>query len=130
VSRITTVPRYFETPETQSFPFNTNLRLPVKREIDLAVVEDFPMAQAPTDSVAAQVRRLAEAHNVTADLDAMSRMAVAIPRLAGDVVELDNVEQLLVNLKRKGILSKSEILILHGTYLQEKRRAKKRFETC
>ena len=102
----------------------------MKKEIDLAVVEDFPMAQAPTDSVAAQVRRLAEAHNVTADLDAMSRMAVAIPRLAGDVVELDNVEQLLVNLKRKGILSKSEILILHGTYLQEKRRAKKRFETC
>lgn len=87
------------------------------------------MAQTATDSVAAQVRRLAETYNVTAERDAMSRMAVAITRLAGDVVELDNVEQLLVNLKRKGILSKSEILILQGTYLQEKRHAKKRFET-
>ncbi|MHA6787650.1 hypothetical protein [Pseudomonas sp. FP2300] len=87
------------------------------------------MAQTAIDSVAAQVRRLAETHNVTAERDAISRMAAAITRLAGDVVELDKVEQLLVNLKRKGILSKSEILILQSKYLQEKRHAKKRFET-
>lgn len=53
-------------------------------------------------------------------------MAVAITGLAGDAVELDGVEQLLVNLKRKGILSKSETLALQGSYLQEKRRAKKK----
>jgi len=41
------------------------------------------------------------------------------------VVELDGVEQLLVNLKRKGVLSKSETLALQGSYLQEKRRLKK-----
>jgi len=45
--------------------------------------------------------------------------------LSGDVVELDGIEQLLVNLKRKGVLSKSEILALQGRYLQE-RRAQKR----
>jgi hypothetical protein len=50
---------------------------------------------------------------------------VSITHLAGDVVELDGIEQLLVNLKRKGILSKSEILVLQGRYLQE-RRAQKR----
>ena len=44
---------------------------------------------------------------------------------AGDVVELDGIEQLLVNLKKKGVLSKSEILVLQGRYLQE-RRAQKR----
>lgn len=84
------------------------------------------MTLTAPNSVATQVRRLAETHNVTAELDAVSRMAATITRLTGDVVELDNVEQLLVNLKRKGILSKSEILTLQGEYLQEKRRAKKR----
>ncbi|AXP04435.1 hypothetical protein ACN079_27430 [Pseudomonas sp. ABY48] len=84
------------------------------------------MTQTATASVATQVRKLAKAHNVTAELDGMSRMAATITRLAGDVVELDGIEQLLVNLKRKGVLSKSEILTLQGEYLQEKRRAKKR----
>jgi hypothetical protein len=52
-------------------------------------------------------------------------MAVTITRLAGDAVELDSVEQLLVNLKRKGVLNKAEIMALQGRYLQEKRHSKK-----
>ncbi len=84
------------------------------------------MTQTAVVSVASQVRRLAKAHKVTAEPDSMSRMAVTITCLAGDVVELDGVEQLLVNLKRKGVLSKSEILALQGRYLQEKRLSKKR----
>ncbi|UZE21490.1 hypothetical protein LOY67_15695 [Pseudomonas sp. B21-056] len=83
------------------------------------------MTQTATASVANEVRKLAKAHKVTAELDGMSRMAVTITRLAGDIVELDGVEQLLVNLKKKGVLSKSETLSLQGRYLQEKRRAKK-----
>lgn len=51
----------------------------------------------------------------------MNHRAVSITRLAGDIVELDDVEQLLVNLKKKGVLSKSEILALQGRYLQERR---------
>lgn len=77
-------------------------------------------------SVASQVRKLAKAHKVTAECDGMSRMAVTITRLAGDLVELDSVEQLLVNLKKKGVLSKTETLALQGRYLQEKRRSKKK----
>ena len=77
-------------------------------------------------SVASEVRKLARTHKVTAELDGMSQMAATITRLAGDVVELDGVEQLLVNLKRKGVLTKSEILELQGRYLQEKRLSKKR----
>lgn len=52
-------------------------------------------------------------------------MAVTITRMAGDIVELDGIEQMLVNLKKKGVLSKSETLALQGRYLQE-RRAQKR----
>lgn len=83
------------------------------------------MTQTAAVSVASQVRKLAKDNKVTAGRDGMSRMAASITRLAGDIVELDNIEQLLVNLKRKGVLSKSEILALQGRYLQE-RRAQKR----
>jgi hypothetical protein len=77
-----------------------------------------------TESVAAEVRKLARKHKVTAGRDSMSRMAVTITRLAGDDVELDGIEQLLVNLKRKGVLNKTEVMALQGRYLQEKRRSK------
>ncbi|EZP30939.1 hypothetical protein [Pseudomonas sp. RIT288] len=83
------------------------------------------MTRSATESVATEVRVLAKAHKVTADGDNLSCMAVTITRLAGDVVELDGVEQLFVNLKRKGVLSKTEIMALQGRYLQEKRRCKK-----
>lgn len=86
------------------------------------------MTQTAVDSVDAKVRRLAKAHNVTAELDDMSRIAVTVTRMVGDVVELDDIERLLVNLKRRGVLSKSEILTLQGEFLQEKKRVKKRFE--
>lgn len=89
------------------------------------LIEGLQMTKKADVSVANQVRRMAKAHHITAERDGISRMAVAISGLAGDVVELDGVEQLLVNLKRKGVLSKSETLALQGSYLQEKRRAKK-----
>lgn len=87
-------------------------------------MESYPMSK--TASVASEVRKLARVHKVTAEPDSMSRMAVTITRLAGDLVELDGVEQLLVNLKKKGVLSKTETLALQGRYLQEKRHAKKK----
>ena len=85
------------------------------------------MINMATGSIAAQVRQLAEAHNITAEPDNMSRMAAAITRMADDVVKLDTTEQLLVNLKKKGILSKSEILVLQGCYLKERRQKQEAF---
>ncbi|MEP8538976.1 hypothetical protein ABKV31_16920 [Enterobacter asburiae] len=51
----------------------------------------------------------------------MTRMAVTIFALTGDFVELDKIEQLLVTLKKKGILSKTERLQLHGRNICEER---------
>jgi hypothetical protein len=82
------------------------------------------MNKSASLSVANQVRELAKVHQVTADRDGMSRMAVAITRLADDIVELDVIEQLLVNLKKKGILTKAETLEMQGDYLHEKRQTK------
>ncbi len=87
------------------------------------------MNRSATDSVASEVRKLAAEHKISADRDSLSCMAVTITRLAGDIVELDGVEQLLVNLKRKGVLNKAEIMALQGRYLQEKRCLKKQLSS-
>lgn len=79
-----------------------------------------------TETVANKIRKLAKKHKVTEERDAVSRMAVNITRLAGDMIELDGTERLLVNLKKKGVLSKAETLALQGQHLQEKRRSKKK----
>lgn len=77
------------------------------------------MVMQMLDGVASYVKQMAEDNNVTAWRDEASSMAVVITRLSDDVVELDNVEQLLVNLKREGILSKAEALELQGRYFHE-----------
>lgn len=79
------------------------------------------MTDTATTNVASHVRALAKTHHVTAKRDGMSRMATAITRLSGDTVELDSIEKLLINLKKKGVLSKTEALALQGRYLREKR---------
>ena len=78
----------------------------------------------PTTSVASEVRKLAKTHNVTAERDSISRLAQTFTRLSGDDVVLDSIEQLLVNLRRKGVMSTSEILALQVRYLSEKSVAK------
>lgn len=84
------------------------------------------MTTQATKSVASEVRKLARAHNVTAQRDNVSYMATSITSLSGDTVILDTVEQLLVNLKRKGVMSISEILMMQVRYLQEKTTAQQK----
>ncbi|HDS7437731.1 TPA: hypothetical protein QH504_004470, partial [Klebsiella pneumoniae subsp. pneumoniae] len=66
------------------------------------------MPQKTIVKVASYVQELVKENNVTANRDVMTRMAVIITALTGDFVELDKIEQLLVNLKKKGTLSKNE----------------------
>ncbi|WP_039057749.1 hypothetical protein [Enterobacter sp. Bisph1] len=85
------------------------------------------MSKTLSSSVANKVRRLAASHNVSDICDDTSRMARVITQLAGDSVVLDSTEQLLVNLKKKGVLTKAETLSLQADYLQEKRSANGKF---
>jgi hypothetical protein len=84
------------------------------------------MTKPATQSVASEVRKLARAHKVTAKRDSVSRMAECITSLSGDTVILDTVEQLLVNLKRKGVVSTSDLLAMQVRYLKEKSADKSR----
>ncbi|EPL1118272.1 TPA: hypothetical protein SLO74_004904 [Citrobacter freundii] len=79
------------------------------------------MPQKTPTCVASYIYQLAKEHNVTATRDNISNMATAITALSADAIELDNVEQLLVNLQRKGVLTKAELLQLEGRYLREQR---------
>lgn len=78
------------------------------------------MTKQSTGSVANEVRQLARAHKVTAERDSVSLMASRITALSGDSVVLDTIEQLLVNLKRKGVVSTSDLLAMQVRYLKEK----------
>lgn len=83
------------------------------------------MAKSASLSIANKVCELAEVHRVTTQQDGISRMAVAITCVTEDIVELDMIEQLLVNLKKKGILTKVEALEIQGFYLRERRQFSK-----
>ncbi|EKW1654925.1 hypothetical protein [Citrobacter freundii] len=82
------------------------------------------MPQKTPTSIASYIYQLAKEHNITATRDNISNIATAITTLSGDDIELDDVEQLLVNLKRKGFLTKAEILQFEGRYLREQKHSR------
>ncbi|MGY4493837.1 hypothetical protein [Pseudomonas sp. TE3610] len=84
------------------------------------------MTKPAPRSVAREVHKLAKAHKVSAIRDDISQMATCITSLSGDTVVLDTVEQLLVNLKRKGVMSTSDVLALQVRYLSEKEADKRK----
>jgi hypothetical protein len=67
-----------------------------------------------------EITALARQHGVSyqpTDLDALGN---AMTRLAGDDVELDETELLLLALRRAGHVTKAEAVHLHGAYLRAK----------
>lgn len=70
--------------------------------------------------VEAYVRALAFEHGVTLEQDAYAKMAQVLTNLCGDDVQLDQVEQLLVGLKRKSVIDGKEMLLLQAGYLRSK----------
>jgi hypothetical protein len=60
-------------------------------------------------------------HHVTYVGTSRDMLAHHITRLAGDDVELDEIEQLLIALQRSGHLSRAEMIQLQAAYLRESR---------
>ncbi|UUY07734.1 hypothetical protein LRS11_18225 [Pseudomonas sp. J452] len=67
------------------------------------------------------VRALAAEHGVTPQGDVYGRLAQVLTNLSGDDVEFDEVERLLVALKRKGVIQGAKMLLLQAEYLRGKR---------
>jgi len=70
---------------------------------------------------AARIRKMAQKYHVAYFRTPRDVQAHHITRLAGDDVELDEIEQLLIALQRSGHLSRAEMVQLQAAYLREVR---------
>jgi hypothetical protein len=80
-----------------------------------------PMSEHAESATATRIRKMALEHQVAYVRTEHDMLAHHITRLAGDDVELDEVEQLLVALQRGGYLSRAEMVQLQASYLREVR---------
>jgi hypothetical protein len=79
------------------------------------------MTRRTHSTTAEHVRALARQHSVVYSEAPNDRLAHHMSRLAGDAVELDEVERLLVGLQRAGHLSREDMIRLQAQYLREAR---------
>jgi hypothetical protein len=75
---------------------------------------------------AEQIRLLARRYQVAYAEGPGDRLAHDMSRLAGDAIELDEIERLLIGLHRAGHLSRTEMIRLQAQYLRETRRGLRR----
>ena len=79
------------------------------------------MSEHSKSATAARIRKMALEHQVAYVRTERDMLAHHITRLAGDDVELDEIEQLLIALQRSGFLSRAEMIQLQANYLRELR---------
>ena len=77
------------------------------------------MSKHAESATAARIREMADEHHVAYIRTQGGMLAHHITRLAGDDVELDEIEQLLIALQRSGHLSRAEMIQLQASYLRE-----------
>lgn len=79
------------------------------------------MSECTESATAAHIRRMAREHHVVYVGTSQDVLARHITRLAGDDVQLDEIERLLIALQRSGVLSRTEMVQLQAAYLREVR---------
>jgi hypothetical protein len=79
------------------------------------------MSTQSDSATAARIRKMAQKYHVVYVRTSRDLQAHHITRLAGDDVELDEIEQLLIALQRSGHLSRAEMVQLQAAYLREVR---------
>jgi predicted transcriptional regulator len=79
------------------------------------------MSVEAKSATAARIREMAREYHVTYIRTPRDALAHHITRLAGDDVQFDEIEQLLIALQRSGHLSRAEMVQLQAAYLREAR---------
>jgi hypothetical protein len=77
------------------------------------------MSEPSETTTVAVIRDLARRHHVTYVRRPNDALAGHMSRLAGDHVEFDEIEQLLIALQRAGHLSRTELVRYQARYLRE-----------
>ena len=80
------------------------------------------MSEQAETATAARIRKMAQEYHVAYVGTQSDALAHHITRLAGDDVQLDEIEQLLVALQRSGRLTRVEMVQLQASYLREAKR--------
>lgn len=68
-------------------------------------------------SAAETIRALAQKHGVTAERTATDELADTITSLAGDDVVHDEIEDLVVTMQRRGVITADQATTLYSDYL-------------
>ena len=79
------------------------------------------MSEHTRSAAAARIQKMARERDVVYVRTERDMIAHHIARLAGDDVELDEIEQLLIALQRSGHLSRAEMIQLQANYLRDVR---------
>ena len=77
------------------------------------------MHGSQTSSAAVAIHALAERHKVVYTPTTTDTWAQHITRLAGDDVEFDDIELLLIALQRAGHISRTDSVLLQADYLAQ-----------
>ncbi|WP_315834749.1 hypothetical protein [Bradyrhizobium prioriisuperbiae] len=77
------------------------------------------MDKLTASSTAEHIRTLARTYQVTYSEGPNDRLAHHMSRLAGDMVEFDEIEQLLIGLQRANRITRIEMIQLQARYLHE-----------
>jgi len=70
-------------------------------------------------ATATTIRAMARQHHVFYSPNSTDRLAHHMTRLAGDFIELDEIEQLIVALQRAGHLTRADAVRLTARYRRE-----------
>lgn len=73
------------------------------------------------NSAETEIRALAAKHGITAERDGVDIYCEIVSSLAGDDIQLDEVEQLVVNIGRAKVMDGVKLSIMLGDYLRERR---------
>jgi hypothetical protein len=79
------------------------------------------MNELTPSSTAEHIRTLARTFDVSYAEGPNDRLAHHMSRLAGDMVEFDEIEQLLIGLQRANHITRTEMIQLQARYLHEAR---------
>lgn len=77
--------------------------------------------EMPTHNIADFVIELVKLNNVTYTKTSIDELAEVITHLADDIVITDETEDLIVALKRAHVIDAATMVLLLGSYLDEKR---------
>ena len=73
----------------------------------------------PVSGLRDYILGLASAHGVAYVKTPVDKLADTITRLSDDEVHLDEIERLLIELRRAGVVSRAQMIELLGNYLDE-----------